>query len=164
MEKTFIKNEYQGTPGFPNKPRVIGKEYVEVGDEWPIRDDYEEFYEEHRIMKANVMVEYDKLRSRFDDAQISRLKNKVNNFIRLMADLLTSAEVTYSISSYVDNAVNIRFRDSKALLLTIYDNHLDDDETDFEEAFLTYIDNSASRLVYGSLPQIVELLKTEIKI
>ena len=114
--------------------------------------------EDLKVLASSCPREKRRKRRSIDDYFAEESLKKVYNVIDLLSNVTDFSLDQLDYDPYVDDSVVIYFK-NRTIRLNLYVNQeMNEDEEDFEEAYLDFVKNNESYLVNDTLPNVVKLL------
>ena len=110
------------------------------------------------VLASSSLREKRRERRSIDEYFAEESLKKVYDVIDLLSNVTDFSLDQLDYDPYVDDSVVIYFK-NRTIRLNLYVNQeMNEDEEDFEEAYLDFVKNNESYLVNDTLPNVVKLL------
>ncbi len=122
------------------------------------------FYESKVVEKVFLTLRSDKRYGRYNQSDIDSLYEGVRRYIHLMGTSFNPETTLFRIDDMAERSIEIKYQHRRDVSVNLFVKDNSTNDSDYEETFISYIEDGQSMLVNNTLEGTVSLIKRLLNI
>ena len=147
----------------PNVRRLPTVSFMNAHEKFALQQnenvEEDDFFETQLVERAYISLRSDKRYSRYKQNEIDKMYNLVRRYIHLMGTSYLPGKTLFRIDDMSCLSIEVRYSQRADVSLNLYISEVGEDESNYEETYISYQEDGKSILANDTMEGMVTLVK-----